>query len=50
MNEANNPNNSKKKDSELKVFCIFSKESATFSDVKKQVFQEYLRNNLKQSC
>ena len=49
MNEANNSNNSKKKDSELKVFCIFSKENATFSDVTKQVFKEYLRNNLKQN-
>ena len=49
MNEANNPNNSKKKDFELKVFCIFSKESATFSDVTKQVFKEYLRNNIKQN-
>ena len=48
MNEANNPNNSNKKDSELKVFCSFSKGSATFSDVTKQVFQEYLRNNIQQ--
>ncbi len=49
MNEADNPNNSKKKDSELKVFCVFSKGSTTFSDVTKQVFQEYLRNTLKQN-
>ncbi len=49
MNKADSPNNLKKKDSELKVFCAFSKESTTFSDVIKQVFQEYLRNNLKQN-
>ena len=49
MNEVDNPNNSKKKDSELKVFCVFSKEDTTFSDVTKQVFQEYLRNTLKQN-
>ena len=49
MNEANNPNSSRKKDSELKVFCSFSKEDTTFSDVIKQLFQEYLRNNIKQN-
>ena len=49
MNEANNPNNSKKKESELKVFCSFLKESTTFSDVTKQIFKEYLRNNIKQN-
>ena len=48
MIETNN-NNQKKKDSEFKIFCAFSKEKATFSDTIKQVFQEYLKSNLKQN-
>ena len=39
----------KKKDLNLKFFCVFSEEDRSFSDTIKQVFQDYLKSNLKQN-
>lgn len=38
----------KKRELDLKFFCVFSEEDRSFSDTIKQVFQDYLRSNLKQ--